>query len=53
MFIERWLTNEGWNIQKLLLLEKIPFLLNLILQLIMKRKINNMLYYQGLGIFKR
>lgn len=45
---ERW-----WNIQKPLLLEDIPFWLNPILPLIMKRKINNVLYYQGLGIHSK
>lgn len=50
---ERWLTEDGWNIQKPLLLEDMPFILKPFLPLIMKRKISNVLYYQGLGIHSK
>lgn len=50
---ERWLTEEGWKIQKPLLLDDIPFILKPILPLIMKRKINNVVYYQGLGVHSK
>lgn len=47
---ERWISEKGWNIQKPLLLQDIPFILKPILPIIMKNKINNVLYYQGLGL---